>query len=81
VAQEGRGALERSIADFARRWRRSRAQAAPIERLSAEAFRAVVAQRLEALERDVAEVRARINGLMFVVAGAVVTQLLLRLLG
>jgi hypothetical protein len=52
---------------------------APIEALSAPAFRALVAERLRALERDVAEVRARINGLLFVVVGAVIAQLVLRL--
>jgi hypothetical protein len=49
--------------------------------MSAPAFRAVVAARLEALERDLSEVRARINGLLFVVAGAVVTQVVLRIAG
>ncbi len=47
--------------------------------MSAPAFRGVVAERLRALERDVGEVRARVNGLLFVVAGAVVTQVVLRL--
>src|SRR5438067_673523 len=51
------------------------------ELMKASALRAVVAQRLRALERDVAEVRTRVNGLLFVVAGAVVTQLVLRLVG
>ena len=52
-----------------------------LEAMTAPAFRAVVAQRLRALERDVAEVRTRVNGLLFVVAGAVVAQLVLRLVG
>ncbi len=52
-----------------------------IEAMSAPAFRALVAERLRSLERDVAEVRSRVNGLLFVVAGAVVTQLVLRLFG
>lgn len=52
-----------------------------IESMSAPAFRALVAERLRTLERDVAEVRARVNGLLFVVAGAVVTQVVLRLFG
>ncbi|MEX0750497.1 MAG: hypothetical protein WD359_06775 [Dehalococcoidia bacterium] len=51
----------------------------PLEAMSAPAFRAVVAQRLRALERDLAEVRTRVNGLLFVVAGAAVTQVVLRL--
>jgi hypothetical protein len=52
-----------------------------LETMSAPAFRAVVAERLRSLERDVAEVRARVNGLLFVVAGAVVTQVVLRMFG
>jgi hypothetical protein len=51
----------------------------PLETMSAPAFRALVAERLRTLERDLAELRGRINGLLFVVAGAVVTQVLLRL--
>jgi hypothetical protein len=74
--------LERAIAGFARRSRTSRpSRIDAVEAMTPEAFRAVVAQRLQALERDVAEVRARINGLLFVVAGAVVAQLLLRVAG
>jgi hypothetical protein len=73
-------ALSRALARFGRRMRRARAaDAEPIESMSAPAFRMLVAERLRALERDVAEVRTRINGLLFVVAGAVVTQLVLRL--
>jgi hypothetical protein len=72
--------LARALARFGRRMRQARAaDAEPIESMSAPAFRMLVAERLRALERDVAEVRARINGLLFVVAGAVVTQLVLRL--
>lgn len=51
----------------------------PLELMSAPAFRAIVADKLRSLERDVAEVRSRVNGLLFVVAGAVVTQVVLRL--
>jgi hypothetical protein len=50
-------------------------------RVSAAEFRAAAEQRLRALEREVAEVKGRVNGLIFVVAGAVVTQLVLRLVG
>ena len=53
----------------------------PLEAMSAPAFRSIVAERLRLLERELAEVRARVNGLLFVVAGAAVTQLVLRLLG
>lgn len=75
--------LERALRRFVERWRRTRPAAAPlaaeIEAMPAPAFRVLVAERLRALERDVAEMRTRINGLLFVVAGAVITQLVLRL--
>ncbi|MHB8377055.1 MAG: hypothetical protein ACYDEB_08885 [Dehalococcoidia bacterium] len=82
-SDDGSRRLERAIAWLARRrdaHRHAGADAA-LAAMSAPAFRAVVAQRLHALERDLAEVRARINGLLFVVAGAVITQVVLRLLG
>ena len=76
------GELERALRRFAlRRRRASHADAEPLESMSGPAFRGVVAERLRALERDVGEVRARVNGLLFVVAGAVVTQVVLRLFG
>ncbi len=49
-------------------------------RISAAEFRAATEQRLRSLEREVAEVKGRINGLIFVVAGAVITQVVLRLI-
>ena len=49
-------------------------------RISAAEFRAVTEQRLRSLEREVAEVKGRVNGLIFVVTGAVVTQVILKLL-
>jgi hypothetical protein len=75
--------LESAVRRFVVRWRRAARAAEPaiaeIEAMTAPAFRVLVAERLRAVERDVAEVRARINGLLFVVAGAVITQLVLRL--
>jgi hypothetical protein len=50
-------------------------------RVSAAAFRAMALERLRAVERDVAELKTRVNGLIFVVIGAVVTQLVLRVAG
>jgi len=47
---------------------------------SAAAFRAAVAERLRSLEQQVAEVKARVNGLLFLIAGTVVTQVILRLI-
>jgi len=71
-------ALERAIARF-------RPRPAPAldvaGRVSAAAFRAMTLERLRAVERDIAELKARVNGLIFVVAGAVLTQLVLRAMG
>ncbi len=70
--------LNRAIARF-----RPRPQAngdAP-SRISAAAFRAMALERLRSVERDVAELKSRVNGLIFVVIGAVVAQLVLRVAG
>ena len=71
----------RRLASAIRRTARSEASPEAIQHLSAPAFRAIVAERLRALEHELGEVRVRVNGLLFVVAGAVITQLLLRLAG
>lgn len=47
---------------------------------SAAAFRAAVEERLHALERETAEVKGRVNSLMFLIAGTVVAQVILRLI-
>ena len=70
-------ALERALSRF----RRQPSAEGETARLSAAEFRAAAEQRLRVLEREVAEVKDRVNGLIFVVAGAVVTQVVLRLLG
>lgn len=44
------------------------------------AFRATVEARLKALEDELAEVKGRLNGLLFLIAGAVLVQVALRLL-
>ncbi|MBF8286619.1 MAG: hypothetical protein HW393_433 [Dehalococcoidia bacterium] len=69
--------LERALARF----RRQPGAEGETARLSAAEFRAATEQRLRALEREVAEVKGRVNGLIFVVAGAVITQVVLRLMG
>ncbi len=53
---------------------------ATAQRISAAAFRAAVQERLRGLEQDVGELKARVNGLIFVVLGAVVTQVLLKVI-
>ncbi len=69
-------ALERALARFRRRDDGGGDTRAGI---SAAEFRAATEQRLRSLEREVAEVKGRVNGLIFVVAGAVITQVVLRL--
>lgn len=72
------GLLERTLMRFRHR---AMERAAVSERLSAAAFRASVDERLRSLERQLDEVKGRVNGLLFVLAGAVATQIVLRLLG
>ncbi len=60
--------------------RRSNDGGGTAARISAAEFRAATEQRLRSLEREVAEVKGRVNGLIFVVAGAVITQVVLRLI-
>ena len=47
-------------------------------RVSAATFRVAVETRMRNLERDIGELKSRLNGLIFVVIGAVITQLLLK---
>jgi ABC-type hemin transport system substrate-binding protein len=56
-----------------------RARRTSREAAEAAAFRAAIEQRLRALERDLGEVKSRVNGLLFLVAGTVLTQVVLRL--
>ena len=66
--------LERAIARF----RPPEDNRGTSRRISAAAFRAAVEQRLRSLERDIGELKSRLNGLIFVVLGAVVTQVVLK---
>jgi hypothetical protein len=74
-----RSVLERTLARF-RRGRAEQLQE-PVAPLSAESFRAVVDERLRGLERELQEVKGRVNGLIFLLAGTVAAQLVLRVLG
>ena len=74
--------MSNPLAEALRRFRRSPDAGGEVPaRVSAAEFRAAAEQRLRALEREVAEVKGRVNGLIFVVAGAVITQVVLRLVG
>lgn len=64
------------------RWRsRRHMEPLPVEGLSPGAFRAVVDERLRNMERQLDEVKSRVNGLIFLLAGAVASQVVLRLFG
>lgn len=49
-------------------------------RISAAAFRAEVNQRLLGLEREMTEVKSRLNGLIYLVAGAVFAQVVVKVM-
>jgi hypothetical protein len=71
--------IERAIAFFVRRRNHAKGVAPPpADRAS---FRATVDLRLSNLERQLDEVKGRVNGLLFLLAGAVATQVVLRVFG
>ena len=91
----GRHVLERALAWVDRRRRTERGgEAEPPPRYSVAvlragrsrrshqdiAFRAVIEERLRNLERQLDEVKGRVNGLIFLLVGAVAVQFVLRLL-
>ena len=68
--------LERLLARLLRR----RPMAQPrIETTPACPFGAVLGERVRSLDRALGELRGRVNGLLFVVVGAVVVEIVLRL--
>ena len=71
--------IERALARLVRR-RRSAARVTlpPLE--DGHAFRAVAEERFRHLERQLDEVKSRINGLFLLMVGAVLSQVVLRLL-
>ena len=74
-ARPSAGRLERGLAQLAAAERRSAQQHAQA------ASRAVQEERLRRLEQDLAELRGRLNNVIYVAVGAVITQVLLRLFG
>lgn len=71
--------MSRSLDRALQRFRFRRADGVPAEvagRVSSAAFRAAMEERMRNLERDLGDVKNRVNGLIFLVAGAVITQLL-----
>jgi septal ring factor EnvC (AmiA/AmiB activator) len=62
--------IKTTVAEIAQKQRRVGVEAA---------FRATVEERLRNLERDVTDVKSRLNGLMLFIASTVLAQVLLRL--
>ncbi len=71
--------LEQAVARFRSRAGDGAGEAVEV-RVSAAAFRATVEQWMSNVERDIGELKGRLNGLIFVVIGAVITQLLLKVM-
>ena len=69
--------LERAIQRF-RRHPVDGVRVVERKRMSGMPFRAAVELRLQHLERDIGELKSKLNGLIFVVIGAVITQLVLK---
>ena len=70
--------LERALAQFRRRQRA--AQKEGIKASSDDPFRAVVEERLRHLEQQLDELKGRVNGLIFLVVGTVLTQVIIKII-
>ena len=75
-----RRSMEQALARLRERLHTTPPEPEPVAGLSTAAFRAVVDERLRGLERELGELKGRINGLLFLLAGAVASQIVLRLL-
>ena len=74
--------IERALAFLLRRRNRTERSQPPAQPSGDRAsFRATVDLRLSNLERQLDEVKGRVNGLLFLLAGAVATQVILKLFG
>ena len=74
--------IERALAFLLRRRNRTERSRPPAQPSGDRAsFRATVDLRLSNLERQLDEVKGRVNGLLFLLAGAVATQVILKLFG
>ena len=70
--------LEQTLARFRRA--RQAEQEAATPRRGSDAFRVRVEERLRNLEQQVSEIKGRVNGLIFLVAGTALTQVIMKLL-
>jgi len=71
--------LEQALARF-RRGRQAAQEAAKPPTGRGDAFRVRVEERLRNLEQQVSEIKGRVNGLIFLVAGTALTQVIMKLM-
>ena len=71
--------LEQALTRF-RRGRQAAQEAAKPPTGGGDAFRARVEERLRNLEQQVSEIKGRVNGLIFLVAGTALTQVIIKVL-
>jgi IS4 transposase len=70
--------LERALAQLRRG--RLAAQKEGAKPSSGDSFRAVVEERLRHLEQQLGDLKGRVNGLIFLVAGTALTQVIIKIL-
>jgi len=71
--------IERALAALLHRRRAAQAASSEVPP-AGPAFRAVVHQRLANLDEQLREVKGRVNGLIFLIVGAVAVQIIQRLI-
>jgi hypothetical protein len=72
--------LEQALARFRHRQQTAQEAAKAPTGRSGDAFRARVEERLRNLEQQVSEIKGRVNGLIFLVAGTALTQVIMKLM-
>ncbi|HJX62105.1 MAG TPA: hypothetical protein VJ578_06015 [Dehalococcoidia bacterium] len=72
--------LEQALARFRRGREAAQEAAKPPTGRGGDAFRVRVEERLRNLEQQVSEIKGRVNGLIFLVAGTALTQVIIKVL-
>ena len=76
-------AMSRSLERALQRFRTPPADGDRVDvggRVSTAAFRAAIEERMRNVERDLGDIKNRVTGLIFLLAGTVITQLLVRVM-
>ncbi|MFC2030958.1 hypothetical protein ACFLWA_09545 [Chloroflexota bacterium] len=60
--------------------RMQRAEPPPLEPKPSNAFEVVVAERLKAMQRDIDQIRSRLNWLLTIIVGAAITNVVLAIM-